>query len=280
MAGKFRVLSLFSGIGGWDLGLERSGGFRTVRFCEIDPFCQRILAKHWPDVPCHDDVTTMQFQEGEADVIAAGWPCQDLSFAGLGAGLAGERSGLYREVVRAIRVVRPRLVLLENVAALLSRGLGQILGELAKVGYDAESHCIPASAIGAPHVRDRIWIIAHPQEERCGEAWRLRCRELAEWISNSGQACVPANAWEERIQGRKPKEISGLSAFSWCKNVRRTEDLRGRSDLPPPLFCGTRDGIPNWVDRIGAIGNAVVPQIPEIIGRAILSSHPQGNTND
>jgi DNA (cytosine-5)-methyltransferase 1 len=127
----YRVLSLFSGIGGWDLGLERTGGFRTVRFCEIDPFARSVLAKHWPDVPCHDDVKTMEFQEGEADVIAAGWPCQDISYAGLGAGLAGERSGLWSEVVRAIRVVRPKFIILENSAALLGRGMGDVLEDRA-----------------------------------------------------------------------------------------------------------------------------------------------------
>lgn len=155
-----KVLDLFSGIGGFSLGLERAG-MRTVRFCEIDSYCQKVLAKHWPDVPCHDDITTMQFKEGEADVICAGFPCQDLSVAGRGAGLAGARSGLFRELVRAIRLVRPRYAILENVAALLSRGMGTVLGELAEGGYDAQWDCIPASSVGAPHRRDRVWIVAH-----------------------------------------------------------------------------------------------------------------------
>ena len=131
------VLDLFSGIGGFSLGLERAG-MRTVAFCEIDPFCRRVLAKHWPEVPCAEDITKRQFIPGEADIICGGFPCQDLSTAGNGAGLAGERSGLWRELLRAIRVVRPKFAVVENVAALLSRGLGTVLGDLAKVGYDAE----------------------------------------------------------------------------------------------------------------------------------------------
>ncbi len=118
-----RLIDLFSGIGGFSLGLERSGGFETVKFCEMKPHARAVLAKNFPGIPCHEDVTTYDFREGEADAISAGFPCQDLSFAGSGAGLAGERSGLYREVIRALRVVRPKVAILENVAALLSRGL-------------------------------------------------------------------------------------------------------------------------------------------------------------
>jgi DNA (cytosine-5)-methyltransferase 1 len=159
-----RELSLFSGIGGFSLGLERAGFATPVAFVEIDPFCQRVLAKHWPGVPIHGDITTREFTEGEADVITGGFPCQDISFAGAGAGLAGARSGLYRHIIRAIRVVRPRVAILENVAALLCGGLGTVLGDLAEVGHDAEWHCIPASAVGAPHRRDRVWIIAERDE--------------------------------------------------------------------------------------------------------------------
>jgi DNA (cytosine-5)-methyltransferase 1 len=163
---KLKVLDLFSGIGGFSLGLERTGGFETVAFCEMKPHAQAVLAKNFPGVPCHDDVTTYDFKEGEADVITAGFPCQDISYAGAGAGLSGSRSGLYREVIRAVRMVRPKWAVLENVAALLGRGLDVVLGDLAQIGHDAEWHCIPASAVGAPHRRDRIWIVAHPGGEQ------------------------------------------------------------------------------------------------------------------
>ena len=132
---------------------------RTVAFCEIDGYGRKVLKERWPDVPCHDDIRTREFREGEADVICGGFPCQDISAAGDRAGITGERSGLWRDLLRAIRVVRPIYAIVENVAALLGRGMGTVLGDLAEIGQDAEWHCIPARAVGAPHIRDRVWIV-------------------------------------------------------------------------------------------------------------------------
>ena len=165
-----RVLDLFSGIGGFSLGLERAG-MTTVAFCEIDPYCRAVLRKHWPDVPCYDDIRTLNRERLAADgiavdVICGGFPCQDISCAGAGAGIDGERSGLWREYSRLIGELRPRYAIVENVAALLGRGLDVVLGDLAALGLDAEWHCIPASAVGAPHRRDRIWIVAYPRGEQ------------------------------------------------------------------------------------------------------------------
>jgi hypothetical protein len=124
------VLDLFSGIGGFSLGLERTGGMRTVAFCEIDPYCRAVLRKHWPAVPCFEDVRDLHaFDVGPVDVICGGFPCQDISTAGRGAGLAGERSGLWSEYRRLIEECRPAWVVIENVSALRSRGLDQVLGE-------------------------------------------------------------------------------------------------------------------------------------------------------
>lgn len=127
-----KVLDLFSGIGGFSIGLERTGGFETVAFCEINPFCRRVLAQYWPEVPILDDVRTADFPA--VDVIVGGFPCQDVSRAGKRAGITGERSGLYRELVRAIRLVGPRYAIVENVAALLADGMGDVLGDLAEAG--------------------------------------------------------------------------------------------------------------------------------------------------
>lgn len=159
-----RVLDLFSGIGGFSLGLERAG-MKTVAFCEIEPFPRAVLAERWPEVPCYDDVRTLTAERLHADgivpdVVCGGFPCQDISLAGRGAGLAGERSGLFYEIARLVSELRPKWLLLENVAALRSRGLEAVLGELSALGYDAQWHCVPASAVGAPHRRDRIWIVA------------------------------------------------------------------------------------------------------------------------
>ena len=164
---KLKLLDLFSGIGGFSLGLERSGAFETVAFCEVEPFCRAVLAKHWPGVKCYGDIRgltgdTLKQDGIEVDAICGGFPCQDISIAGKGEGIEGARSGLWREFARLIGELRPRVAVMENVAILRSRGLGTVLGELAALGYDAEWHCIPASALGAPHQRDRIWITATP----------------------------------------------------------------------------------------------------------------------
>jgi DNA (cytosine-5)-methyltransferase 1 len=282
---KLRVLDLFSGIGGFSLGLERTGGFETVAFCEIEPFCRRVLAKHWPNVRQYEDVRTLTAdtlrRDGIAvDVITGGFPCQDLSTAGKQAGMGdGTRSGLWSEIVRLVCEIRPQFIIVENVANLLAgpserpgRWFGRVLGVLAECGYDAEWENIPAAALGAPHIRERVWIIAYPAQERQSEARPFQHRAIAKWFSRGGEEIVLTDDRKERAKGREPQQVSGFGAFSWCEDVRRAEDLRGRPDLPPPLFRGSRDGIPDWVDRIGACGNSVIPQIPELIGRAILEA--------
>jgi hypothetical protein len=149
----FKLLDLFSGIGGFSLGLERSGGFETMAFCEIDPFCRKVLKKHWPHVPQYDDIKILTAERLRADgivpdAICGGFPCQDISVAGAGAGLDGERSGLWFEYARLISEIRPRVVIVENVGALLVRGLSVILGNLATLGYDAEWDCTSAIESG------------------------------------------------------------------------------------------------------------------------------------
>lgn len=166
MTNTLAVGSLFAGIGGFDLGLTRAG-FDIAWQVEIDPYCQRVLAKHWPHVQRYGDIRTIDWGTVEpVDLLCGGFPCQDISLAGKGAGLAGERSGLWFEYAKAIEVLKPRYVLIENVSALRSRGLDRVLGSLAALGYDAEWHCIPACAVGAPHRRDRVWIIAYAQSDR------------------------------------------------------------------------------------------------------------------
>ena len=158
-----KVLDLFSGIGGFSLGLESTSGFETVAFCEIEPYAQSVLQKHWPDVPIFENIKELDGEQfkGQIDVICGGFPCQDISLAGSGQGLEGERSGLWFEYRRIIREVGPTYVVIENVRALCSRGLSTILQNLSALGYDAEWHCIPASYVGAPHRRDRAWIVAY-----------------------------------------------------------------------------------------------------------------------
>jgi DNA (cytosine-5)-methyltransferase 1 len=157
----FRIGSLFSGIGGLELGLERATGGHVVWQVERDAWCRRVLAKHWPKAERFDDVCTVGAASlAPVDVICGGFPCQDISFAGKGAGLDGERSGLWYEYARIVRELRPRIVVVENVAALLVRGLDAVLGTLASLGYDAAWDCVPAASVGAPHRRDRLFVVA------------------------------------------------------------------------------------------------------------------------
>jgi DNA (cytosine-5)-methyltransferase 1 len=244
------VLDLFSGIGGFSLGLERTGGFETVAFCEIEPFPRRVLAKHWPGVPIYNDVRTLTAdvlrRDGIAvDVITGGFPCQDLSVAGKQRGMGeGTRSGLWSEIVRLIGELRPQYVIVENVAALLSgpsekRGgwFGRVLGDLAECGYDAEWENIPASALGAPHRRERVWLTAYPHQDRC-----VLSADTARRILPVESALI----W-------KP--------FGTTHNRLRVQELA--------KACWDDDGLPA---ELGAYGNAVVPQIPELIGHAILQT--------
>lgn len=182
------VLDLFSGIGGFSLGLERAG-MKTVAFCEVDKKCQQVLKKHWPGVPIFDDVSTLKGEDIEetVDVICGGFPCQDISLAGKGAGLEGERSGLWTEFHRLIKEIKPKYAIIENVSALRSRGLDQVLREISEIGYDAEWHCITAASVGAPHRRDRIWIVAYPHNKRLeGREWNDQ-RERREVLSSEQQ---------------------------------------------------------------------------------------------
>ncbi len=270
---KLRVLDLFSGLGGFSLGLERAG-MRTVAFCEIEKFPQAILRKHWPNVPIYDDIRTLTADKlrsdgiGTIDVICGGFPCQDISVAGNGAGIGGERSGLWKEYARLIGELRPSYVIVENVAALLSRGLGVVLGDLASIGYDAEWHCIPASAVGAPHKRDRVWIIAYAKSQ---QDRRLQQREIQR------HSVAKANAYphDMRLQGRESQRdgTQGMPEIIIKRCVKSGIWDNWKECIPSPRICRTDDGIPDRTHRLKALGNAVVPQIPELIGRAIMENY-------
>ena len=242
MVEKLKVLDLFSGIGGFSLGLERTGGFETVAFSEIEPFPQKVLAKHWLGVPIYDDVRTLTAERLAADgiavdVITGGFPCQDLSSAGNQVGIGAEtRSGLFRQMLRIADAVRPGFIIFENVARFLSgpkeapgQWFGEFLGALAEIRYDAEWFCITAASIGAPHERDRIWIVAYPHE---------------------------AQLERGRISRRVYAQHADFSDTRWGQDKPGVERAS--------------NGLPWQMDRVGACGNAVVPSIPKLIGRAIL----------
>lgn len=296
---KLRVLDLFSGIGGFSLGLERTGGFETVAFCEIEEFPRRVLAKHWPEVPCYHDVRELTAARLAADgiavdVICGGFPCQDISLAGKGAGLDGERSGLWSEYARIVGELRPQLILVENVSALLGRGLDRVLGDLASLGYDAEWHCIPASAIGAHHIRDRIWIVAYAgrvgyqRKETSEAAAHYEKRHVA--ASERAGSSIPspliasrevlADAILARLQRAEldcldREELDGREERSSWSASERGALPTWRGWATEPDVGRVAHGIPDRVGQLKGYGNAVVPQIPEIIGHAILASLAQ-----
>ena len=203
-----QLLDTFSGIGGFSYAAEHIvGGFETVAFVEREPYCQRILGNHWPSVPIYDDITTFNPRPHSADVICGGFPCQDISTAGKQAGIKeGTRSGLFYELMRVIRLVQPRYVVLENVAAILANGLDTVLGELAEAGFDAEWACIPASAVGACHQRDRWWLVAYAPHllsngQQAGHAGEFGVRAVSEFGDGSGAL---ANTSSQRLERQKP----------------------------------------------------------------------------
>jgi DNA (cytosine-5)-methyltransferase 1 len=287
---KLRTLDLFAGIGGISLGLERTGGFETVGFCEIDKAAQKVLKKHWPNVPIFEDVKTLSAKDfnGSIDVITGGFPCQDISLAGKGAGLAGERSGLWFEYLRLIQEAQPKWVIAENVAALRSRGLDQVLRSLSEIGYDAEWHCIPASAVGAPHRRDRIWIVAYPnsndgRHQGSAESCK-RDPRVEPWGGGNGQHEQESGSLLADSESQRWTVHDGSFSTEF-QTPSRPVLLRGVGDeYRPETWNGGESGLDRVVDGVSAkmdgsirhrlkqLGNAVVPQIPELIGRAILQA--------
>jgi DNA (cytosine-5)-methyltransferase 1 len=229
--------SLFAGIGGFDLGFERAG-MSCKWQVEIDEYANKVLQKHWPEVHRERDIRECGRHNLEpVDVICGGFPCQDISYAGLGAGLDGERSGLFFEAIRVVCELRPRIVVLENVAALLTRGLDRVLGTLAEIGFDAEWHCIPAAAVGAPSLRRRIFVIAST-----GDLAHPVCQGL-QGLHDAGR----------RV------DLQSVAA-----------DISSNIWHTTPRVCGRGARISRRVDRLRGLGNAVVPQVAEWIGRRIV----------
>lgn len=296
---ELTILDLFSGIGGFSLGLERAG-LRTIAFCEIEPFCRDVLGKHWPHVPIAQDIQQLTYENGtlyhagraiytgRIDLVCGGFPCQPFSVAGRKKGTEDDRD-LWPEMFRIIQQTQPTWVVGENVANFTNLAFTRSKTDLEREGYTVQPFVIPACAVGAPHRRDRVWIIAHADGKRCqsGSDHREERSVLhhqhghAEEDQRSGNigqrgvgtaGAVATDDGSKRIQRREPKSLRGQQAFSWCKDVRRTADYFNRPDIPEPLICRDSDGFSTRVDRLRALGNAVVPQIPEAIGHAIINS--------
>lgn len=254
-----RILDLFSGIGGFSLGLERAG-FETVAFCEIEPYARRILRKHWPTVPIFEDVRTLTARRlikeglGPIDLICGGFPCQDISLLGPRTGITGERSGLWSEFARLIREIKPRWLIAENLPALRTNGADEVLTYLARAGYSAWPLVVGAGDVGAPHIRKRVWIIAHADKDV-----KHRPDSLESIRQRAKYHRLPI-ATNLRAVGHSINQSKKQSSHS-----------HGNTQIPADSVIRRKgDGISDWLDRLQCLGNAVVPQIPELIGRAIL----------
>lgn len=277
MQKDFKMCSLFSGIGGLELGLEAAvPGLRTCWQVEQDGFCRQVLKKHWPDAERFEDVRAVELEDIRgADVICGGFPCQDISVAGKGAGLAGERSGLWWEMHRLIGLALPRVVVAENVPALTSRGLSEVLSSLVECGYTCEWDTISAAAVGAVHRRDRLFIVAWRNDANPDSGKGRQCLKRGEEkgrkaSGGSGERLSDKNATNPngaflREQSRRGGGASraGSSLAGQLGKARRLE-LNPWQALGG--VCPVDDGIPGRVARLRALGNAVVPQVAYQVG--------------
>lgn len=278
--------SLFSGIGGLEYGLEMTGRFKTVWQVEKDAYCRKVLAKHWPDVTRFEDVKDVGKENlSPVDVICGGFPCQDISAAGNREGIReGNRSGLWFEYARIIREMGPRYVVVENVAGLLADGLGIVLSELASIGYDAQWRVLSAESVGAPHLRERVFLVAYSES---GPHARRRFafphqRLAANVASDSEQSSVDV-ADNSSIRRRAWRPLRNASS------ERLPDWSGGEMGQPSPLteferpggreverdFRGMAHGVSRRVDRLKSLGNAVVPQCARVVGEWLLEIHDE-----
>ena len=277
------VGSLFSGIGGFDLGLERAG-MKVIWQSEIDEFASKVLKKHWPDVPNLGDITKVDWSKVERpDVICGGYPCQPFSTAGKRGGATDPRH-LWPAMFNAICLLRPRYALMENVRGHLSLGFGRVLGDLAEIGYDAEWQVIPAAAVGAPHKRDRVFIVAYSNnsrsrtpERRIDDNWSAQIKER----SNIAQSQFGRHGTEmadtdgEQLGQRGRTKNIGSKNKVWSDYIRRktTNGFRQWWEVEPNVGR-VANGVPDRVDRLKGLGNAIVPQVAELVG-ALVVEHSQ-----
>lgn len=233
------VGSLFSGAGIGDVAVDQAGLVHAW-FCECDPFARSILKMRWPGVPVFHDVRDVNAENAQkVDIVIGGFPCQDISCAGSGAGITGSRSGLWSEYARIIRELRPAYAVVENVKALLGRGIDRVLGDLAEIGYNAEWDVFPAAAFGAPHLRERVVIVAYPRGHRGGAR--------ASILAPGGDVAV-------HRESHGPVDWNGL----------RLEGPRAQAAVAAyrgPCVCRVDDGGAAWMDRLRVLGNGITPPV-------------------
>ena len=263
-----RVGSLFSGAGLCDLGLHWAG-FKHQWFCEIDPFCRSVLARHWPGIPIYEDVTTLNGAElPPVDVLCGGFPCQDVSQGGKHAGIRkGTRSGLWLEYARLIGEMRPWYVIVENVRGLLARGIEIVLRDLASLGYDAEWEVLSAAALGAPHRRERVFVVAFPHGEGPDPEHRL-LSPLQRIVGKVDQPCVVLDWRGIRIVGQSREAVR--HAYPGPVLYRVDDGRAGRMDHPVNVPSVPRRVLPEWHRRLKVLGNGILPRQAYAVGACIM----------
>ena len=292
-----RIGSLFSGIGGLELGLEASGLGHTVWQVEQSEFCRDVLARHWPKVERFEDVKEVGARNlSEVDLICGGFPCQDISSAGKGAGLYGSRSGLWFEYARIIKEMRPAWVVVENVASGASRWVTQVTSHLAELGYETLPIPISAADVGAPHLRKRVFLVAHSEREQLRKQSRRSIREegqgsalptehgQARNVTNTDSNSKPTRAIDGEVANLQESSGSGERHAPDSMQTGRSRNERGGCEKTHSAFagdytwhggtpiapvCGVDDGFPDRTQRLRALGNAVVPQCAEVVGWVI-----------
>ena len=283
MIETLKILDTFAGIGGFSYAAhELVGGFETTQFIEINPFCQKVLKKHFPKVPCHDDIKTFTAYPGQYDVITGGFPCQDISVAGRREGITDQsRSGLFYELIRVIRLVRPKFVVMENVAAILNNGLDIVLGELSEAGYDAEWSIISASSLGAAHRRSRWWCVAYTNDygsssssingvnDKTDSSSQERQNQVSKSegsseSSDSRSIQSSTDVTNSNSEGLQRKILSKMESGIWSAKHTRRLDPNWRSYVSKPILPRGSYGLSNRVDRTKALGNSIVPAVAAI----------------
>ena len=269
------VGSLFAGIGGFEAGFEATGRFETLWQVERDEYASRVLAKHWPNVRRHDDVCTWPNETTESvDVLLAGFPCQDISYAGKGAGLNGKRSGLFYEVMRIVREMGPRYVVLENVSALLTRGMGDVLGSLSSLGFDAEWEVVSAESVGAPHRRDRVFVIGwNTDGEHVKAVGGVQKRQVADSGGSGGNLADSLGAGTGDQNGttrRQKREHSDASEPATLRQ-RDRETMSERIDASGGNTRGVSDSSEQQRERLSK---------KTVCGERTLSGEPRRGSSD
>ena len=289
-----KMLDTFAGIGGFSYAAHKLvGGFQTKQFIEIDPFCQKGLNKHFPNVPIHDDIRTFSAISGQYDVICGGFPCQSISVAGNRTGITEKsRSGIFYELMRVIRMVQPKFVIMENVAAILNNGLDIVLGELSEAGYNAEWSIISASSLGACHRRSRWWCVAYTNDYGSSSSSISRVNDQTNSSSPKGsnqvsQSSRSSESSDSRVVQSSTKftdsnskrlqreNINEMERQIWSQSDSRRLNPNWRSYVSKPILPRGSYGLSNRVDRTKSLGNSVVPACAAIPLKRVLDLYHQ-----